>query len=277
MFSTNDIMLPYQLQPTLIDRQWKPENIEIAPNCPRCDSSNTKFCYYNNYSLSQPRYFCKGCRRYWTKGGSLRNVPVGGGCRKNRRSKPARAQAGSMNGHQNQVPVRPDLVLDGMVGNSTGSGQPGRSTDGSAIDLAMLYAKYLNKCPEPPEQSDSFDGSNCMDPVLDELPVQLPSHDGLLDWHMSGDPIEEALLCDSSNMLLGDFNFSMDPGCYESPDLPTEGGYNYSSDESFYSSSCSVLPNLVPDESLAVLQESSINATYWTTLDCPSLEALYKC
>ncbi|KAL6567397.1 hypothetical protein OROGR_001065 [Orobanche gracilis] len=55
--------------------------------CPRCDSSNTKFCYYNNYSLSQPRYFCKSCRRYWTHGGTLRNVPVGGGCRKSKRSK----------------------------------------------------------------------------------------------------------------------------------------------------------------------------------------------
>ncbi|CAN1807213.1 Dof zinc finger protein DOF1.7 [Linum perenne] len=51
--------------------------------CPRCDSSNTKFCYYNNYSLSQPRHFCKSCKRYWTRGGTLRNVPVGGGCRKN--------------------------------------------------------------------------------------------------------------------------------------------------------------------------------------------------
>uniref|UniRef100_A0A7N0TJI2 Dof zinc finger protein n=1 Tax=Kalanchoe fedtschenkoi TaxID=63787 RepID=A0A7N0TJI2_KALFE len=50
--------------------------------CPRCDSSNTKFCYYNNYSLSQPRHFCKACKRYWTRGGTLRNVPVGGGCRK---------------------------------------------------------------------------------------------------------------------------------------------------------------------------------------------------
>lgn len=27
-----------------------------ALKCPRCDSTNTKFCYYNNYSLSQPRY-----------------------------------------------------------------------------------------------------------------------------------------------------------------------------------------------------------------------------
>lgn len=54
--------------------------------CPRCDSSNTKFCYYNNYNLTQPRHFCKTCRRYWTKGGALRNVPIGGGCRKNKSS-----------------------------------------------------------------------------------------------------------------------------------------------------------------------------------------------
>ncbi|KAI3947879.1 hypothetical protein MKX01_034544 [Papaver californicum] len=62
------------------NQKWnKSHHVEIAPNCPRCASSNTKFCYYNNYSLSQPRYFCKGCKRYWTKGGSLRNVPIGGG------------------------------------------------------------------------------------------------------------------------------------------------------------------------------------------------------
>ncbi|KAF6165551.1 hypothetical protein GIB67_006441 [Kingdonia uniflora] len=60
---------------------------EQTLNCPRCESPNTKFCYYNNYSLSQPRYFCKTCRRYWTKGGALRNVPIGGGCRKNKKSK----------------------------------------------------------------------------------------------------------------------------------------------------------------------------------------------
>lgn len=55
--------------------------------CPRCDSPNTKFCYYNNYSLTQPRHYCKACRRYWTRGGALRNVPVGGGCRKSKKSK----------------------------------------------------------------------------------------------------------------------------------------------------------------------------------------------
>ncbi|XWS41673.1 hypothetical protein CRYUN_Cryun17cG0102600 [Craigia yunnanensis] len=60
---------------------------EQALKCPRCDSPNTKFCYYNNYSLTQPRYFCKTCRRYWTNGGALRNVPIGGGCRKNKKIK----------------------------------------------------------------------------------------------------------------------------------------------------------------------------------------------
>ncbi|XAR52182.1 hypothetical protein NMG60_11020116 [Bertholletia excelsa] len=72
-------------RPTITERKPRPQK-ELALNCPRCSSTNTKFCYYNNYSLSQPRYFCKTCRRYWTEGGSLRNVPVGGGSRKNKRS-----------------------------------------------------------------------------------------------------------------------------------------------------------------------------------------------
>lgn len=52
--------------------------LETSLKCPRCESTNTKFCYFNNYSLTQPRHFCKSCRRYWTRGGALRNVPVGG-------------------------------------------------------------------------------------------------------------------------------------------------------------------------------------------------------
>ncbi|CAI9769595.1 unnamed protein product [Fraxinus pennsylvanica] len=69
----------------LVEKKVRPQN-EQALNCPRCNSTNTKFCYYNNYSLTQPRYFCKTCRRYWTEGGTLRNVPVGGGSRKNKKS-----------------------------------------------------------------------------------------------------------------------------------------------------------------------------------------------
>ncbi|XP_050204167.1 dof zinc finger protein DOF2.5 isoform X2 [Mercurialis annua] len=67
----------------IMERKARPQE---QLNCPRCNSTNTKFCYYNNYSLTQPRYFCKTCRRYWTEGGSLRSVPVGGGSRKNKRS-----------------------------------------------------------------------------------------------------------------------------------------------------------------------------------------------
>lgn len=55
--------------------------------CPRCQSMNTKFCYYNNYSVNQPRHFCRNCQRYWTVGGTLRNVPVGGGSRKKTRTR----------------------------------------------------------------------------------------------------------------------------------------------------------------------------------------------
>ncbi|WOL07010.1 hypothetical protein Cni_G15745 [Canna indica] len=72
-------------RPPVTERRPRPSK-EHTLNCPRCNSTNTKFCYYNNYSLTQPRYFCKTCRRYWTEGGSLRNVPVGGGSRKNKRT-----------------------------------------------------------------------------------------------------------------------------------------------------------------------------------------------
>jgi Dof domain, zinc finger len=73
-------------RPQLVERRSRPHQRGDQPlNCPRCNSTNTKFCYYNNYSLTQPRYFCKACRRYWTEGGSLRNVPVGGGSRKNKK------------------------------------------------------------------------------------------------------------------------------------------------------------------------------------------------
>lgn len=58
---------------------------KILP-CPRCNSKETKFCYYNNYNVNQPRHFCKNCQRYWTDGGAMRNVPVGAGRRKTKSS-----------------------------------------------------------------------------------------------------------------------------------------------------------------------------------------------
>ncbi|KAL0542369.1 hypothetical protein IC582_022474 [Cucumis melo] len=86
---------------SILERKIRPQK-EQALNCPRCNSSNTKFCYYNNYSLTQPRYFCKTCRRYWTEGGSLRNIPVGGGSRKNKRP-----SSSSSNSSSSTSPTQP--------------------------------------------------------------------------------------------------------------------------------------------------------------------------
>ncbi|XP_062002242.1 dof zinc finger protein DOF3.5 [Rosa rugosa] len=134
---------------------WKPndDHHHICPNCPRCGCSNTKFCYYNNYSLTQPRYFCKGCRRYWTKGGSLRNVPVGGGCRKNRRgSRSLRLSTNTTTAN------RSNNVNSGTIGHnsygisssldpdSTSSGESNQDAP-PRIDLAVVYANFLNQKP----------------------------------------------------------------------------------------------------------------------------------
>ncbi|CAN1179719.1 Dof zinc finger protein DOF5.6 [Linum perenne] len=80
---------------TMMERRLRPPQ-DQALKCPRCESTHTKFCYYNNYSLTQPRYFCKTCRRYWTKGGTLRNIPVGGGCRKSSSKKSGNGKNKSM-------------------------------------------------------------------------------------------------------------------------------------------------------------------------------------
>ncbi|KAJ4774499.1 hypothetical protein LUZ62_058756 [Rhynchospora pubera] len=93
-------------RPQLVERRTRPHQRGDQPlNCPRCNSTNTKFCYYNNYSLTQPRYFCKACRRYWTDGGSLRNVPVGGGSRKNKKpSSSSFSHPGSSSNTTNKLP-----------------------------------------------------------------------------------------------------------------------------------------------------------------------------
>uniref|UniRef100_A0A7N0TK29 Dof zinc finger protein n=1 Tax=Kalanchoe fedtschenkoi TaxID=63787 RepID=A0A7N0TK29_KALFE len=79
----------------------------LAERCPRCNSRNTKFCYYNNYSLNQPRHYCKTCRRYWTQGGVTRNVPVGGANnRRNRRAMVVGAASDPLNVLGPRIPRR---------------------------------------------------------------------------------------------------------------------------------------------------------------------------
>ncbi|GMH09303.1 hypothetical protein Nepgr_011144 [Nepenthes gracilis] len=109
-------------QNSSLERKARPQK-DQALNCPRCNSTNTKFCYYNNYSLTQPRYFCKTCRRYWTEGGLLRNIPVGGGSRKNKRSSSSSSSSSSTitSGSSSKIKI-PDLGV-------SNSSQPSISHD----------------------------------------------------------------------------------------------------------------------------------------------------
>ncbi|GMG99350.1 hypothetical protein Nepgr_001190 [Nepenthes gracilis] len=108
--------------------------------CPRCESTNTKFCYFNNYSLSQPRHFCKTCRRYWTRGGALRNVPVGGGFRRNnKRSK----------GNRSKSPV-PSERRGGIISTTTAS----CSSTGAATNFNVHLPSPLP--PQLPFLLDNF-------------------------------------------------------------------------------------------------------------------------
>ncbi|GKV05809.1 hypothetical protein SLEP1_g17775 [Rubroshorea leprosula] len=88
---------------------------ETALPCPRCESTNTKFCYFNNYSLTQPRHFCKTCRRYWTRGGALRNVPVGGGCRRNKRSKGSSSKSPATSSDRQTASGSPRTISSGST------------------------------------------------------------------------------------------------------------------------------------------------------------------
>lgn len=62
--------------------------------CPRCSSDNTKFCYYNNYNIKQPRFYCK-VRWLWMRKTphSLRAASSGWQCFK-AKARPARHGTG---------------------------------------------------------------------------------------------------------------------------------------------------------------------------------------
>ncbi|CAI9286318.1 unnamed protein product [Lactuca saligna] len=135
-----------------------PENEHL--NCPRCNSSNTKFCYYNNYNLSQPRHFCKNCRRYWTKGGTLRNIPIGGGTRKvtKRSSNPNKRTSPTTQQSLPPPPAAPPLpqkqqpcVVYGYGGNQHIESNGGNlsSVMGSNHDFGSSFLVRLNGSNNP--------------------------------------------------------------------------------------------------------------------------------
>ncbi|XP_051115619.1 cyclic dof factor 1-like [Andrographis paniculata] len=135
----------------------KPE--KILP-CPRCNSLDTKFCYYNNYNVNQPRHFCRSCQRYWTAGGAMRNVPVGAGRRKTKNPTPP--------SHCHQIAISESLQatrLDSPTGFHHLSFKP-------------TAASVLSFSPNSPLSGDrKIDGKvpEKSDPCLPGIPWHFPS------------------------------------------------------------------------------------------------------
>ncbi|KAJ6920201.1 hypothetical protein NC651_013956 [Populus alba x Populus x berolinensis] len=205
--ATEQMMFQCPPRPLPKEKTWK-SKVEAAPNCPRCASPNTKFCYYNNYSLSQPRYFCKGCRRYWTKGGSIRNVPVGGGCRKYRRARSSKVSrnegaAVSVNcSRTNETTLACSTSKDSMAQQGGGNG--------SDIDLAVVFAKFLN---QDLSYEPGFTGEELLDEGGDQMvdvsnssnPSDSFQNDSMMESLKRSDLIQESnLLEGQSQVLVGD-------------------------------------------------------------------------
>ncbi|RLM91380.1 dof zinc finger protein DOF1.3 [Panicum miliaceum] len=118
--------------------------------CPRCRSRNTKFCYFNNYNVNQPRHFCKDCHRYWTAGGALRNVPVGAGRRRNRPLGPVVA-TGAVPAHlhhQHRAAAAVAAAAAAAAGAGFVLGFPGGQHPSSPTSPSPVYADRWPVCPD---------------------------------------------------------------------------------------------------------------------------------
>ncbi|KAG7034237.1 Dof zinc finger protein DOF5.7, partial [Cucurbita argyrosperma subsp. argyrosperma] len=162
-----------------------------ALKCPRCDSPNTKFCYYNNYSLTQPRHFCKTCRRYWTKGGALRNVPVGGGCRRNKKVKTSssfRLQTSKDDsGSSNPEIGRLGFFVNGFASSQLGGNQ---NSGFSPVPSTGLYDRFggfsldQSRSPNSMNPSTGFINSLNLDTSLASSIESLSSMNQDLHWKL---------------------------------------------------------------------------------------------
>ncbi|QHO10295.1 Cyclic dof factor [Arachis hypogaea] len=131
---------------------------KILP-CPRCNSMDTKFCYYNNYNVNQPRHFCKNCQRYWTAGGTMRNVPVGAGRRKNKNTavhyRQITGPEGAMQNNRKDLPNgvhHPPLMCNGTV-LTFGSDAPLCESMASVLNLSEKTAhNYMRNGFAKPEE-----------------------------------------------------------------------------------------------------------------------------
>jgi Dof domain, zinc finger len=159
---------------------------KIRP-CPRCRSMDTKFCYFNNYNVNQPRHFCKNCQRYWTAGGSMRNVPVGAGRRKsksNQSSLPA-------SHFYRSLPI-PNTLLQPVQSNSVSSKVNGTATVlsfGSDPNPPLNGFNIMENRNEKSSVS-SVEGSKCKD---DEKKIDSTNNsttvNGTMPWSYAWGPV----------------------------------------------------------------------------------------
>uniref|UniRef100_A0A6N2L1S1 Dof zinc finger protein n=1 Tax=Salix viminalis TaxID=40686 RepID=A0A6N2L1S1_SALVM len=223
-------------KPAGIRRQQQQNLQSESLKCPRCESTNTKFCYYNNYNKSQPRHFCKTCKRHWTKGGSLRNVPVGGG-RKNKRPKTSKSSASNttstntastavprsndrnnmINRVNPQLPIQsqqqkqnlPDLVLGDQKNLSEILDQAITNPPSSVLQQNSISCSNLDtKTPSPPSNVYNYAGEYMEDSTITTImpstsstithPWQVPSTSSGMDManYWNWDDIENYVSTD---------------------------------------------------------------------------------
>ncbi|KAL8218783.1 hypothetical protein R6Q57_022156 [Mikania cordata] len=150
-------------KPNPEEKPQKPD--EILP-CPRCNSMDTKFCYFNNYNVNQPRHFCKNCQRYWTAGGTMRNTPVGSGRRKNKSLSSASS-------------YRHLIITDTCLNNNGGVLNFG--SDVRLCDSTDQAPKFMDKLQKSEDDDSCFasilvenGGNNGCLRNLTKYPVQIP-------------------------------------------------------------------------------------------------------
>ncbi|XP_076895333.1 dof zinc finger protein DOF5.4-like, partial [Bidens hawaiensis] len=160
--------------------------------CPRCESLNNKFCYYN---LSQPRHFCKNCRRYWTKGGVLRNVPIGGGYRKKKRSKPKSGKRNPTSCAGVRKPSKSDN--SSSDGSSLTANTTAANTTATATGIAHLTAAEAS--------TGYFNIPNPRNPSIEPM---LPDHSSAGNSMLSEINTLTSLMTSSEAQIPPEFNFS---------------------------------------------------------------------
>ncbi|XP_047051705.1 dof zinc finger protein MNB1A-like [Lolium rigidum] len=227
----------------------KPATTDVHGNdpCPRCESRDTKFCYYNNYNTSQPRHYCRSCRRYWTKGGSLRNVPVGGGSRKTASSSSSSSSAAASpkpakNSKRRRVALAsPELETEPSTTDAAGSAEKeamaGTVGDpANAVDAARAEATADGTVGDSPTKAtangtvdDPVTASDAPRPeatapngtidgpatVLDAARTEATA-DGAMDYPGAPPAVDDACFAEPSVALgLG----AADAGGKEAPDL----------------------------------------------------------